>query len=89
MKIKITMVMSALGEEYILVPVGGSESSFHGLIRLNETGAEIWKGISQGLDEKQIVSRLLAEYDGVDEETARRAVRKIIDQLKAEGILEE
>lgn len=89
MKLIRNMVLTELGDEYILVPVGNDQGELSGIIRLNETAAEIWKALEAGLDEKQAAARLTEQYEGVDEEQAGRAVRKVVEQLRAEGFLED
>lgn len=56
---------------------------------LNETGTRIWEQVQEGADEESIVGTMVREYE-VDEATARREVRRILDELmEAELIVEE
>ncbi len=89
MKLKQGFIISQVGEEYVAVATGEASSWFHGIVRLNETGAEIWKGLAEGLDREAIAAKLLREYDEVDQETALNAVDSIIEKLGAANILEE
>ena len=88
MKIKHEMILAEIENEYIAVTVGGDQKDFHGIVRLNETGKDIWDGISKGLSAEEITARLVEQYD-VDEATAARSVDRIIDQLKDAGIVED
>ena len=89
MDLKHDMIVVELGEEYAVVPVGEAARSFHGMIRLNETGKDIWDGLVDGLEEDEIARRLMERYEGVDRETALRGIRRVKAQLRAQGILEE
>lgn len=88
MKIKDGFVLTEVGDDYIAVPVGEASESFHGIIRLNDTGSFIWRTLSEGLTTEQIIDKLLEEYD-TDRETAERAVNDMVHRLKADGLLEE
>lgn len=56
---------------------------------LNETGARIWEQVQEGSEEASIVATMIREYE-VDEVTARREVRRILDELmEAQLIVEE
>ena len=89
MQLKEKFVVTELGNDYIAVPVGGETDGFRGVVRLNETGAEILKGLSTGLNIDQIADKLVAEYEGVNLTRARAAVRKIVDQLLVKGLIED
>ena len=51
MKIKDNYVLQTMADEYIVVPVGEEADRVHGIIKLNETGAFLWKRMA---GEKQI-----------------------------------
>ncbi len=89
MKLKENMVITKVGEDYFVVPVGHSMQNFHGLVRLNETGADIWKALAAGKTPEQIADQLVSEYEGVDLPRARNGVQKVVDVLLAEGLLED
>lgn len=88
MKVKHGFVMSAVGEDHILVPTGDAAKTFHGLVRLNDTGAEIWKGLEKELSVDEIVNQLMARYTDVDRETVENSVLKAIGKFKDAGLLE-
>jgi hypothetical protein len=89
MKIKDTFILSQVDDSLIAVPVDAAAESYHGIVRLNETGGFIWKALADGLEPKQIEAKLMSEYSGVDVETAGKAVAAVVNQLRSEGILEE
>lgn len=56
------------------------------VISLNETSKLILTSIQDGLEEEDIVKKILDTYN-VDEETAKREVAAFISQLKKSGIV--
>ena len=88
MKVKKGIVQSKVGDDFVLVPTGEAAKSFHGVVRLNETGVEIWNALEAELSEEEIVNKLMARYTDVDYETALRSVRSVTDKLKDAGLLE-
>ena len=89
MNIKKDWILTELAGEYVAVPVGENTKEFRGMIKLNETGRDIWNGLVEGLDEDAIAKKMVNEYEGLSEEKAVMYVRKVIEKLQAEGLLEE
>ncbi|MBO4308428.1 MAG: PqqD family protein [Clostridia bacterium] len=86
MQIKSDFTIQKVGNSYIAVAVGETSKTFHAMIKLNETGAFLWKKLAENdLTEEQLTNALLNEYD-VDRETAARDVRAIVESLAANGI---
>ena len=86
MQIKSDFTIQKVGNSYIAVAVGETSKTFHAMIKLNETGAFLWKKLTENdLTEEQLTNALLDEYD-VDRETAARDVRTIVENLAANGI---
>ena len=88
MNIKEGFVLRTVMGETVVVPIGETSEKFHGMIKLNETGAHIWRGVADGLSEDEIAKSLMEKYEDVDYETALRGTQKIIGMMKDEGILE-
>lgn len=88
MKPREGIVGSQMGDEYMLVPVGEISMEIHGIVRLNDTGAFIWKGLEEGQDEQQIARRMAEEYQGVDFDGALSAVRDLVSRLYEAKLLE-
>ena len=87
MQINPDFTIQQVGASYIAVPVGKTSMSFHGMIRLNETGAFLWKLMTEkDCTEEMLVDALLAEYD-VEREIASRDVHVIVEQLAKSGVL--
>lgn len=87
MKLKEGFITYNTGDENLLVATGEAGKSFNGIVRNNETAAFIAELLKEEITEEEIVSRILDTYD-VDENTAKKDVRKLLDTFKREGFLE-
>ena len=81
-------VLTELAGEYVAVPTA-AVSSFRGIVRLNETGADIWNGLAEGKTEQEIAEKLVSEYADLSSDKALQAVRDVIAVLLKEGLLEK
>lgn len=81
MKIKEGFIIREVGTEYIVVPIGEAVQQFHGMVKLNESGAFLWRFFSEEHTEEEGVEALLGEYD-VDEETAKKDVAAFVKLLE-------
>ena len=87
MQIKKDFTIQKVGNSYIAVAVGETGKTFHGMVRLNETGAFLWKKMSEGdVTVDELVDALLSEYE-VDRETAAHDVEQLVAQFRESGIL--
>lgn len=87
MKLKSNYTLTGLGDEFVAVPLDGGDD-FHGIVKLNESGAEVFRGLTEGLKFEQLAQRLMGKYAGLDLDTANKAVKAVVDQLKEAGLLE-
>ncbi len=74
------------GEEKLLVSTGATK--FSGLVRSNSTAGFIISCLEHETTEDEIVSELRKKWD-VSDEIARRDVRKIVEQLRGIGAIDE
>ena len=87
MQIKKDFTIQKVGNSYIAEAVGETSKTFHGMVRLNETGAFLWKKMSEGdVTVDELVDALLSEYE-VDRETAAHDVEQLVAQFRESGIL--
>jgi hypothetical protein len=87
MQIKKDFTIQKVGGSYVAVAVGESSKTFHGMIRLNETGAFLWNLMAEkDCSENDLVDAILAEYD-VDREIVMADVRRIVETLAQNEIL--
>ncbi len=87
MKIKDGFVLRELAGNYVVVAVGPASKEFNGVIRMNNTGAFLWRILDSGADEQALVSALLKEYD-VDKETAKNDVSSFLKMVKEAELVE-
>lgn len=87
MKLIEEMVITELADDFIAVPTGDAAEKFHGVIRLNSTGADIVRGLQEGLSVDEIAEKLVADYDGVDLDTARKCTLEMIEKLRDAGVV--
>ena len=79
--------VTKLADEYVAVPMNNMER-FNGVIKLNESGAEIFQGLIEGQEEQQLVKRLMEKYPELDLKTAEDAVAQVLNDLKNAKVLE-
>lgn len=87
MKVKYHFEYVDLDDGIVAVPVGHGAAHFHGVLKVNETGAAILKLLDRDTTEDQIVTTLLKEYDG-DRDQIARYVHDYIGKLAAESLVE-
>lgn len=87
MKIKEGFVLRQVGNSYVVVAVGLQTLDFKGMIRLNETGAFLWKQLAEAeCTEESLVAAMTNEYD-VDSERAAADVGAFIRSLQEADLL--
>ena len=88
MKLNDQYTVTKLADEYVAVPLT-NKGKFRGVIKLNESGAEVFQGLIEGQQEEQLVQRLMSKYPTLDSETAGTAVSQVICAMKQAGVLED
>ena len=88
MKIKKGFVLRQVAGQSMVIAIGAVSRTFHGMIKLNETGAEIWNGIQKGQDEKQIAEALCEKFE-VTYEKAYEDTVAMVGKMRAAGVLED
>ena len=82
-----TMTVTEVAGEYIAVPVGETTEKYRGIVRLNGTALDIWKGLEKGQSEDEIARTLVENYEGVDFSKAKENTHAMIEKLIEGGIL--
>ena len=86
MKIREGYMLREVAGTSVVVPLG-AESTFHGMLKLNETGRLIWEKLTTGAERADLVAALLDEYE-VTEEEAGRGVDAFLAALDKIEVLE-
>lgn len=81
--------MTAIGTDFVVI-AGSPETKkeFDGMLRLNETGAFLWKKLADGASEETLADALCAEY-GVSDEVAAKDTADFLDIIRSAGFVEE
>lgn len=81
--------MTAIGTDFVVI-AGSPETKkeFDGMLRLNETGAFLWKKLIDGATEGELADALAAEY-GVSAEVAAKDTADFLDIIRSVGFVEE
>ena len=87
MKIKQGFLLRRMADQFVVVAVGAAAQEFPGMMRLNGSGAFIWKQLEREVDENTVIRSVLEEYN-VPEEQAAADVRRWIAQLRETGALD-
>ncbi len=87
MKIKQGFVMREVAGQHIAIATSEASKTFHGMVKINETGALIWEGIEQGKTADEIAGMLTETYD-VSAEKAAADVAKFVSSMSEQGLLE-
>lgn len=87
MKIKEGFMLKQVCDEFMVVPVGAASVDFKSVIRLNETGALLWKLLEKGATKEDMLKDILDEYD-VSEEIASADIDTFVVKLTEAGILD-
>ncbi len=89
MKLKDGFVLEQVGSSYLAVAVGERAETVNALIRLNGSGAFLWRLIAErDMTEAELLDAMLGEYD-VSAEIAAADIKKFLKQLSDGGLLDE
>ncbi len=88
MKLKSGFVLHSMGQEHVVVAVEERTKEFCGMIRLNGTGAFLWKQLQQECTFADLAAALVQEY-GISQEVAEDAVASFLRQLSGADVVQE
>lgn len=87
MKLKKDYVLRQVADTWVVLPLGQETISFDGMLKLNESGALLWKALEEGSDTDGLVAALKAEYI-VSEAQARADAEEFLQKLAQAGCIE-
>lgn len=89
MRIKDGFQMHEVCGEHVVVATGEECMDFNKMISLNGSAALLWKAVEgRSFNLQDMVDVLRASYD-IDEATAKRDSRDLLDKWASAGLLEE
>lgn len=87
MKLKTDYVLRQVAGTWVVLPLGEAAVNFASMIRLNDTGAMLWKQLEQGGGKTELVDALTGEF-AVSRSQAEADVEEFLDRLIRVGCLE-
>ncbi len=87
MKTKSGFILRALGDNYIIVPVGPEAQRFNGIIKINETGKLIWEMLEGSSTEDQIIDAMTEQFD-IGREQAEHDVKTFIEKAAKANLID-
>ena len=88
MKLHEGFVLRQVAGTWVVLPLKRETVDFTGMIRLNDSGAMLWRLLEQGSGRNDLVHELTARYSVSDEEAATD-VDAFLDILRSAGCIEE
>ncbi len=73
--------------KHVVIATGEASREFHGMVKLNDTAAEIWGYIAENKNVDEMTSAMLEKYD-IDEAKLRSDIEKTIKTLVDQGFAE-
>ena len=87
MKVKDGFILREVNKQPVVVSVGAASKIFHGMIKLNSTGAFLFEKLQKETSEEELVKALVKKYE-VEEDVAKNDVKAFVDSLEKPGIIE-
>mgnify|MGYP002578268851 CR=1 FL=1 len=93
MKVKDGFYLTAIGTDFVIIAsTPETKKEFDGMnvsmLRLNETGAFLWKKLADGASETELADALAAEY-GVSRELSEKDTADFLGVIRSAGFIEE
>lgn len=87
MKVKENFILRQIADTWVILPIGEDSVNFGGMLKVNETGALLWKALEQGGNREELADAMMKEYI-VEREQALADVDEFLDKLMKIGCLE-
>lgn len=88
MKIKDGFIMKNVAGSNVVLPIGDRQDEIKGIITFNEVGADVFNMLDGTNSLEQIVDRISREYE-VPCETVEADVNKLVEKMRAQGLIED
>lgn len=89
MRLSVEMAVMDMDGEISAVAVGEDSAKFHGMLRLNETAADIIRMLAEDTTPEKMHKALCEKYDESTPEEIAELLVGFLKQLNAEGLLTE
>ena len=89
MKLAVEMAVMEMDGEWSAVAVGEDSTKFHGMLRLNESGAEIIKLLAEETTPEKVHKALCEKFPESDVDEIGHMLANFLNQLLKEGLLKD
>ena len=89
MRLAVEMAVMEMDGEWSAVAVGEYSAKFHGMLRLNESGAEIIKLLAEDTTPEEVHQTLCEKYPDSTRDELGHMLAGFLNQLVREGLLIE
>lgn len=86
MRIKDGFVLRTVAGQHVAIATGSQSKTFHGMVKLNDTGAALWKALARNRSSEELTAVLVEDF-GASPAQAAADVADFVGQLQAEGFL--
>jgi hypothetical protein len=86
MKISEDFVLRQVANTWVVLPLKADTVDFNGMVRLNDSGAMLWKLLEQGASREELLQAMTEQYN-VSREQAAQDLDEFIGILKQVGCL--
>lgn len=87
MKLVDTITFTDMGDSLIIIVRGSSKNNSMKMVKIENTGKDIIRGIQQGFSESEIIAHFKERYS-IPTETIEKDVKTFICDLKQLGLIE-
>ena len=87
MKVRKNLILRKVGDTWAVFPIAEQLGYYGNIMRLNETGAFLWKCLCKEVTKDELEAALMKEYE-ITGEVAQQTVGNFVAQLKEQGIIE-
>lgn len=86
MKLKDGFIIRRVGKQYVVAATGEASRQFHGMIRLDESGAYAFELLRQETTEKEMLAALVEKYN-MDADSLREDLARFLGKLREANAL--
>ena len=87
MRLAVEMAVMELDGEWNAVAVGEDSGKFHGMLRLNESAADIIKLLAEDTTPEKVLEEMKKKYPETPVDEIGHAIADLLNQLVREGLL--
>ena len=87
MKLNKNFVLRQVAKTWFVLPLKSDTLDFNCMIRVNGSGAMLWKSLEQGSNREALIQALTSQYE-VTREQASQDVDEFLEMLVKAGCLE-